>query len=181
MLLQVGDVPTVGADAADLEDLAGTARWDAAAVTDEPSEPTLGITFDCANPALVARFWALALGYVEAPPPEGWSTWAEFLTDQGVPEEEWADGAALRPSSGHGPTISFLRVPEPKTAKNRVHLDIKASGGRHVDQGLREARIRSKEADLIAAGATTLREDLVEDRLDHLVMQDPEGNEFCIV
>ena len=92
----------------------------------------------------------MALGYVEAPPPAGWSTWEAVLTYQGVPVEEWADGAALRPASGQGPTISFLRVPEPKATKNRVHLDIKVSGGRHVDQPLREARIRAKQSEHVA-------------------------------
>jgi hypothetical protein len=147
----------------------------------EQLELTFGITFDCADARVQARFWALALGYVEAPPPEGWSTWEAFLTDHGVPVEEWADGAALCPASGQGPTIGFLRVPEPKTVKNRVHLDLKVSGGRHVDQALRDARIRAKQSELSNAGATTQREVWVEDRLDHLLMLDPEGNEFCIV
>ena len=147
----------------------------------EQRELWFGITFDCDDARVQARFWALALGYVEAPAPEGWSTWEAFLTDQGVPVEEWAYGAALCPASGLGPTISFLRVPEPKTAKNRVHLDLKVSGGRHVDQSLRETRIRDKQSELSNAGATTHREVRVDDRLDHLVMLDPEGNEFCIV
>lgn len=51
---------------------------------------------------------------------------------------------------------------EPKTAKNRVHIDVKVSGGRRVDQALREAWIRVQEAELTTAGATTQREDLVE-------------------
>jgi hypothetical protein len=72
-------------------------------------------------------------------------------------------------------------VPEPKTAKNRVHLDLKVSGGRHMDQALRETRIRAKESELSNAGATTQREVWVDERLDHLLMLDPEGNEFCIV
>jgi Glyoxalase-like domain len=90
-------------------------------------------------------------------------------------------GATLCPASGRGPTIGFLRVPEPKTAKNRAHLDLKVSGGRHADQALGETRIRAKQSELSNAGATTLREEWVDDRLDHLVMSDPEGNEFCVV
>ena len=144
--------------------------------------PDLGITFDCADAQVVAAFWCRALGWVEAPPPEGWDDWPSFLTDHDVPEDEWGDGATIRPASGAGPSISFLRVPEPKTLKNRVHLDVKVSGGRHVDQDVRERRIREKEADLVAHGARTLREDHRDDgRLDHLVMSDPEGNEFCVV
>ncbi|KGN34236.1 glyoxalase [Knoellia sinensis KCTC 19936] len=138
------------------------------------------MTFDCVDAQVVATFWCRALGYVEAPPPTGWSDWPSFLRDHDVPEEEWGDGAAIRPATGEGPTISFLKVPEPKSVKNRVHLDVKVSGGRHVDQELRLTRIRAKESDLVAHGATTQREDVVDGHLDHLVMTDPEGNEFCI-
>ena len=141
----------------------------------------LGITFDCADAGLLARFWALALGYRESPPPEGWSSWAAFLTDQQVPVEEWGDGATIKPVSGDGPTISFLSVPEPKVVKNRVHLDVKVSGGRHVEQATREERIRTKATELSRHGASLLDEQHVDGHLDHLVMADPEGNEFCIV
>ena len=141
----------------------------------------LGITVDCFDAQVVAAFWCRALGYVEAPPPKGWSDWPSFLRDHDVPEEEWGDGAAITPASGEGPTISFLKVPESKAVKNRIHLDVKVSGGRHVDQALRESRIREKEADLVAHGARRQREDRMDGHLDHLVMEDPEGNEFCIV
>lgn len=141
----------------------------------------LGITIDCHDAQVVAAFWCHALGYVEAPPPQGWADWASFLTDHDVPKEEWGDGATIRPASGDGPSINFLKVPEARTVKNRVHLDVKVSGGRHVDQALRESRIREKEADLVAHGARRQREDRMDGHLDHLVMEDPEGNEFCIV
>lgn len=143
--------------------------------------PGLGITVDCVDARVVSAFWRHALGYVEAPPPEGWDDWPSFLTDHEVPEEEWGDGATIRPASGEGPSISFLKVPEPKRVKNRVHLDVKVSGGRHVDQAVREERIRATEADLVAHGATKQHEDVVDGHLDHLVMTDPEGNEFCVV
>ncbi|MFC7490991.1 MULTISPECIES: VOC family protein [unclassified Knoellia] len=143
--------------------------------------PVLGITVDCHDAQVVAAFWCRALGYVEAPPPQGWSDWPSFLRDHEVPEEEWGDGAAITPVSGAGPTISFLKVPESKTVKNRVHLDVKVGGGRHVDHELRLSRILAKEADLLAHGARRQREDHLDGHLDHLVMEDPEGNEFCIV
>lgn len=143
--------------------------------------PELGLTFDCADASTMARFWCRALGYVESPPPRGWSDWPSFLRDHEVPEEEWGDGATIRPGSGVGPSINFLRVPEPKTVKNRVHLDVRVSGGRDVEQSLREERIRATETDLVAHAARRQREDRVDGRLDHLVMEDPEGNEFCIV
>lgn len=78
------------------------------------------------------------------------------------------------------PAIGFLRVPEGKVAKNRVHIDIRVAGERPVDQSLREKWIRDKAAELVAAGATVVREDTDDGQLDHIVMQDPEGNEFCI-
>lgn len=145
------------------------------------TRPVLGITVDCSDAQLMAAFWCRALGYVDAPPPAGWSDWESFLRDHDVPEEEWGDGATIRPESGDGPSISFLKVPEAKTVKNRVHLDVKVSGGRDVDQDLREARIRAAEADLVTHGARRQREDRVDGRLDHLVMEDPEGNDFCVV
>lgn len=141
----------------------------------------LGITVDCADAPALARFWCHALDYVEAPPPHGWSDWPGFLSDHDVPQEEWGDGATIRPRSGAGPSISFLKVPEPRTVKNRVHLDVRVSGGRDVDQQLREQRIHAKEAELVERGARRQREDRVDGRLDHLVMEDPEGNEFCLV
>ncbi|KGN41524.1 VOC family protein [Knoellia aerolata] len=147
---------------------------------DQP-QPELGITIDCTDARVVADFWAHALGWVQAPPPPGWSDWPSFLRDHEVPEEEWGDGASICPRSGGGPRISFLKVPEPKTVKNRLHLDVRVSGGRAVEQSLREQRIRATEADLVARGARLQREDRFDGHLDHLVMEDPEGNEFCIV
>ncbi|MGC3953931.1 MAG: VOC family protein [Propionicimonas sp.] len=140
-----------------------------------------GITFDCSDAPRLARFWAGALGYVEAPPPPGWASWEQFLTDHRVPAEEWSDGAVIRPPDGEGPSISFLKVPESKLVKNRVHLDLKVSGGRHLPPEVRQERIRARAAALLAEGATVLREECVDGRLDHLVLADPEGNEFCIV
>ena len=148
---------------------------------DLAAAPPIGMTFDCANPAAQARFWALALGYVESPPPEGWETWDAFLTDQGVPPEEWNDGASIADPAGLRPSISFLKVPEPKRAKNRLHLDLKVSGGRYIDAAERTVKIDAKVGELLATGASVSDRCLVEDRLDHVVLLDPEGNEFCVV
>jgi hypothetical protein len=147
--------------------------------TDAPGL-TLAMTFDCADAAGQARFWALALGYVPAPVPTGWESWEQWLVDHDVPESEWADGASICDPAGVLPSISFLKVPEPKTAKNRLHLDLKVSGGRHIDQQLRRERMTAKVAELTAAGATVVHEDWFKDHLDHVVLQDPEGNEFCV-
>jgi hypothetical protein len=129
----------------------------------------------------MVAFWRTALGYISPPPPEGWTSWQDWLRDQDVPEEEWPDGAGLDDPDGRLPDISFLRVPEGKTAKNRVHLDLQVSGGRHLDQGLRRTLIEAEVDRLVAAGATVLRRDENRGELDHVVMADPEGNEFCVV
>ena len=146
----------------------------------DAAAPQIGLTFDCADARGQARFWAIALGYVPAPPPEGWQTWEAFFADHDVPAEEWDDGAAICDPGGGRPTITFLRVPEPKRAKNRLHLDVKVSGGRHVDPELRAQRMEGKLAELLAAGATVQVRDVLRGRLDHVVMLDPEGNEFCV-
>jgi len=141
------------------------------------------MTIDCADPALVARFWCTALGYVEADPPKGWDSWHAFLTDQNVPEDEWNDCAGISDPNGELPGLSFLKVPEPRTVKNRLHLDLQVSGGRSEPQHLREQRIRTCAETLLAAGAALVREVPVDNTttLDHLWMADPEGNAFCVV
>jgi hypothetical protein len=139
------------------------------------------ITFDCAHPRPLAQFWALALGYAPAPPPEGFASWDEWSAHYGVPEEEWDDGAYLSDPDGIGPSVSFLRVPESKVAKNRLHMDLPVSGGRQVPQEQREPLIREAVERLTAAGATVIGEYDLNGKLDHFMMADPEGNEFCLV
>ena len=139
------------------------------------------ITFDAAQPRRLAEFWALALGYAPSPPPEGFASWEEWSAHHNVPEDELDDGAYLSDPDGAGPSMSFLRVPESKVAKNRVHLDLPVSGGRHVPQEQREPLIREAVERLTAAGATVTAEHSHNGELDHIEMADPEGNEFCLV
>jgi Glyoxalase-like domain len=139
------------------------------------------VTFDCADPTALAQFWALALGYVDASPPQGFGSWEEWLTHFQVPKDEWNDGASLEDPKAVGPRISFLKVPEPKTAKNRVHLDIQAGGGRSEPWEVRWPRVVEVVERLASAGATVIREDMLDGRPDHCVMADPEGNEFCVL
>ena len=139
------------------------------------------ITIDASHPAVVAAFWRTALGYVESPPPPGFDTWRDWFVACEVPEEEWDDGAALVDPSGVGPRISVLKVPEPKTVKNRVHLDLQVSGGRDRPPNERCAAIEATVERLVAAGGTVLAEHAIGDDLDHVVMGDPEGNELCVV
>jgi hypothetical protein len=129
----------------------------------------------------MASFWKVALGYVEPPPPEGFDTWEQWLTHFEVLEKEWGDGAALDDPDGVGPSISFLKVPEAKVAKNRLHIDVQVAGGRHPPWDLRERRIRDTVDRLCSAGGSVLTEQGFQGQLDHIVMADPEGNEFCVV
>jgi hypothetical protein len=130
---------------------------------------------------VLATFWCQALGYVEGAPPAGAASWDEYLASVGVPESEWGDGAFIEDPDGIRPGISFLKVPEPKTAKNRVHLDVQAGGGRSEPQEARWARVLEAVQRLTRAGATVIREDRQGGVPDHFVMADPEGNEFCVV
>ncbi len=139
-----------------------------------------GITVDCTDAVRLAAFWREALGYVDAPVPEGFASREEWLIRWQVPPEEWNDGAALVDPRGAGPAISFLKVPEPKVVKNRLHLDIKA-GGRDNPQEERWPRVTATVQRLIAAGATVVQEVTVDGTPSHVVMTDPEGNEFCVV
>ena len=74
----------------------------------------------------------------------------------------------------------FLKVPEGKVAKNRLHLDLWVSGGRHVEAGQRDRLIRAMVDRLLAVGGTVLEKVEWESLLDHVVLQDPEGNELCV-
>src|ERR1700681_3019132 len=89
------------------------------------------VTFDCADPDAQAEFWAAALGYVLQPPPAGFSDWPSFLAAQGMADLVGTASAAVDPA-GVGPRLFFQRVPEPKTAKNRMHLDLNVSDKRQV-------------------------------------------------
>jgi hypothetical protein len=77
--------------------------------------------------------------------------------------------------------LSFLKVPEPKAVKNRVHLDVQVSGGRATPWEVRWPRVTQAVERLIAAGATVVRDEGLQGKPDHVVMADPEGNEFCLV
>ena len=138
------------------------------------------ITFDCADPAALAAFWKLALGYVDAPPPSGFDSWDAWFEACDVPVEERHDGASLVDPDGSRPSISFLRVPEGKTAKNRLHLDVRAAPG--LDGEARMAALEAESERLVGLGATKVRT-VVETQpmpAGFVVMQDPEGNEFCL-
>ena len=139
------------------------------------------ITFDCADPAALAAFWAEALGFLLQPPPPGFDTWDAALDAWGVPEEERNSRSAIvSPEGGTGPRVFFQRVPEGKTAKNRVHLDVRAAPG--LEGAERMEALEAAAARLVDHGARRVArfEPGEEMSAGHLVMLDPEGNEFCL-
>jgi catechol 2,3-dioxygenase-like lactoylglutathione lyase family enzyme len=137
------------------------------------------ITFDSADPDKLARFWAAALGYKLQDPPEGYASWQEWLAEQGIPETEWNSASAIVDPDGTGPRIYFQRVPEGKTTKNRVHLDVNVGGGPGTPVGERREHVATEVARMVELGATKVS--VYDERGEHwVVMNDPEGNEFCL-
>ena len=137
------------------------------------------VTFDCADPDRLAHFWADLLGYALDPPPPGFDSWEAWLREQGIPESEWNSASAVSDPEGRGPRIFLQRVPEQKHAKNRVHLDVNVGGPRGTPDDERRIAVDAAVERAIGLGATKVR--LVEERGErHYVMQDPEGNEFCL-
>jgi hypothetical protein len=89
------------------------------------------LVIDCTSPEPLAHFWAEALHYVIAPPPPGFDSWDHFFRSIGVPEDELGNGAdIIEDPNSEGPRIWFQIVPEKKSIKNRIHIDVNASGGR---------------------------------------------------
>ncbi|MEU2201282.1 VOC family protein [Isoptericola sp. NPDC019482] len=115
------------------------------------------VTFDCADPERVARFWCEVLGYVM---PEG------------------SDCNAQDPT-GDGPRLYFQKVPEGKVVKNRVHLDVRVGTGLVGDERL--AALRAEQARLEPLGAVHLWTQLADGEEESCItMRDVEGNEFCL-
>lgn len=135
------------------------------------------VTFDCAEPERVARFWCEVLGYVVPPPPEGFATWDDF--DRALPPEHQGSAFACVDPSGVGPRLFFQRVPEGKVVKNRLHLDVRVGTGLVGEE--RVAALEAECARLVALGAVRVRLLLADGHNEScLVMQDVEGNEFCL-
>jgi hypothetical protein len=138
------------------------------------------VVFDCADPDRLARFWATALHYRVQDPPDGFTSWEAWLADAGVPESEWNSASAIVDPDGAGPRIYFQRVPEGKVVKNRVHLDLNASSKREVGSDEGRRRVDAEVERLRSEGATVVRPGGEERGEYWVVMQDPEGNEFCV-
>ncbi|MBZ4322871.1 VOC family protein [Streptomyces huiliensis] len=120
------------------------------------------VTFDCAEPERVARFWCEVLGYVITLPEDGKGAWAVGADPSGV-----------------GPRLYFQRVPEGKVVKNRVHLDVRVGTGLVGEERL--AALEAECTRLVALGAVRGRLLLADEENESCqVMQDVEGNEFCL-
>jgi hypothetical protein len=120
----------------------------------------LQVAIDCADPDRLAGFWVEALGYQRVgPPPSG--DWSQIVDPDAV-----------------GPPLLFHRVPETKVVKNRVHIDYRVRPSGSSDETARPY-IEAEVQRLISLGATHVRTDDDEDDY-YAVMQDPEGNEFCV-
>ncbi|WMX48082.1 VOC family protein [Streptomyces roseicoloratus] len=133
------------------------------------------ITFDCAEPERLARFWCEVMGYVVPPPPRGFDSWEDF--DRSLPPAQRGSRFACEDPAGVGPRLFFQRVPEGKAVKNRVHLDVRVGTGLVGEERL--AALEAECARLIPLGAVRVR--LLYDGHDAcIVMRDIEGNEFCL-
>jgi predicted enzyme related to lactoylglutathione lyase len=115
------------------------------------TEPTnsIGLVLDCADPERLAAFWGPALDYVNV----------------------GSAGAyvVLFPNAKAGPKLLLQRVPEPKIAKNRMHLDIEASD------------IEAEADRLVGLGARRVQQETIHEHgTTWILMTDPEGNEFCV-
>ena len=139
----------------------------------------LQVVFDAADPPKLAAFWGEAIGYKEEDPPEGFASWQAWAEASDLPREDWHNYASRVDPDGVGPRLFFHRVPEPKTAKNRVHLDLDVGGGRGTPTEERRPRVAAAVGRAVAAGATKLKE-YHEAGQHWVVLQDPEGNEFCL-
>ena len=133
-----------------------------------------GVTIDCRDPLALAAFWRDVLDYQDDPAPEGYSSWAEYGAANCVAPEAAEAGATIVDPTGVGPRLYFQKVPEPKSVKNRVHLDVVVS----VTQEWVDVQAATDR--VVAAGGQILR--ISDDPNDRFILVgDPEGNEFCLV
>ncbi|GAA4733765.1 VOC family protein [Pedococcus ginsenosidimutans] len=142
-----------------------------------PTVKQVQVTFDCAQPERVARFWCEVLGYVVPPAPPGFDSWDDF--NASLPADKQDSAFACVDPTGAGPRLFFQRVPEGKVVKNRVHLDVRVGTGLVGEERL--AALEAECARLLPLGATRVRLLTADEENEScLVMQDVEGNEFCL-
>jgi hypothetical protein len=120
------------------------------------------IVVDCHDPAALAAFWAAVLDYHVVRVEDGQVEIAPWKREP----PDLAERVRQAPSV---PTLVFVKVPEGKTVKNRLHLDIRPVGSPH------EAEVER----LLGLGAR--RADMGQGEVPWVVLADPEGNEFCVL
>lgn len=126
------------------------------------------LSFDAEHPAELLRFWCAVLGY--EPEPLHPAARAELERIGIDPESSGRMFAAAVDPDGVGPRLLAQRVPEGKTAKNRLHLDVRIGGAHLIDAEVER---------LVGLGATAHGR-FSEHGSTWQVMTDPEGNEFCV-
>jgi len=112
----------------------------------------VNVTFDCADPGVVARFWAAVTG------------WPPHVHDAAPGREEYSVG----PPAEGWPRLYFVAVSEPKAVKNRLHLDMVPNDGSQQEEIARLVQLGASEVADQPAGAAWV------------ILADPEGNEFCV-
>lgn len=150
-----------------------------------PSVPIMTfwqLTIDANDPALLARFWARALGYQPTPPAEPDTTWYAHYRSRLGQKPAFAD--RLFDPAGLGPPLWFQQVPEARAGKNRLHLDLYPTArDNSLSQERRIELVEAKVAELVGLGAGVQRRSRNDDPDDlsyFVVMSDPEGNDFCV-
>ncbi len=139
---------------------------------------TVQVTFDCADPRSLSEFWCEVLDYEIPPPPPGFESWDAFR--ESLPEHLRNSASACQDPDGVGPRVFFQRVPEGKSAKNRVHLDVRAAPGLEGDERMAALEAECERLVGLGAGRVERHEPSPPMSGGHIVMQDPEGNEFCL-
>ena len=129
------------------------------------------ITVDCVDADVMCRFWSVALGYVEEPPPAGYLSWEDFLRANDITIPPPGSIGAIVDPDGVGPRVLFIRVPEQKWSRTGSHFDLRGGKTTRPDE--------AKITELTEAGATDIRR-VEENGQWWMVMGDPEGNEFCV-
>ncbi len=134
------------------------------------------IDIDCADPEGLAAFWAEVLDYRVADPPGGFASWRECSEAEARESgERWC---RVVDPDGSGASILFHRVPEPKVAKNRLHIDVWVAPRGGSPESSWPA-VDAEVARLVELGASEIRR-VAEDDQCFVVMTDPERNEFCV-
>jgi Glyoxalase-like domain len=140
------------------------------------------LTIDASDPARLARFWARALGYQPAPPTSPEATWWQHYRARLEGKAGFSD--RIFDPEGLRPPIWFQEVPGEKAGKNRLHLDLyPTERDNALAQEVRVQIVDAKVAELVALGASVerhFRDDDPQGAFYHVVLRDPEGNEFCV-